>query len=433
MDADAESSLTWAITVILSGVSLIRDLMSGPSLPFLVPKMSEHVSPASHPECPTTKAGPSDMTQRRGTVDASASGIVTDDGVAFRQGKSPQSMANDESKGGCAADLTASFSSQSPRVPHSSPGRSMSQQPSNFIGPPSGALPSPPSLHSNFNMSHLCPLSPSPSLSASAALAAHLQDLQHQISTKTLALQTLQREYESLLAAFSRQQTRYSTLDKKTKVSDIEIKTLSEEKLRLQSQVETLESQVEELIRGREEYHQQSVASGAQYMQIMAMSSRLQAQGASDSKRWKAEKEKWDKEKQEMTKRIKDLEAAASLTRETDPGQSNSLRVTRASASAGFGSDAASLAIGDILASTSITTLRSEVLRLQRCCQDMELTLKEFRNEAEDLDEFMHKFMNFSRRLKDQTGRGRLQPQSEAQPFQEQEAHTVAAQADRDD
>jgi chromosome segregation ATPase len=281
-------------------------------------------------------------------------------------------------------------------------------------------------------MSHLPPLPPSPGLSTPPALAAHLQDLQHQISTKTLALQTLQREYESLLAAFSRQQARYSTLDKKTKVSDIEIKTLTEEKIRLQSQVDALESQVEDLIKGKEESHQQSVASGAQYMQIMAMSSRLQAQGASDSRRWKAEKEKWEKEKQELTTRIKDLEAAASLTREPDVPQSSSLGVTRSSASVGFETHATSSATDDVLESTSLTTLRSEVVRLQKCCQNMESTLKGLGDEAKDLDNFVHKFVSFSRRLKDQTGRGRLQSQSETQTFQEQLAHTVDLPADLD-
>jgi chromosome segregation ATPase len=282
-------------------------------------------------------------------------------------------------------------------------------------------------------MGHLPPLSPSPNVSTSAALAAHLQDLQHQISTKTLAFQTLQREYESLLGTFSRQQTRYVTLDKKTKVSDMEIKTLAEEKIRLQSQVEALESQVEELIKGKEESHQQSVASGAQYMQIMAMSSRLQAQGVSDSRRWKAEKEKWEKEKQELTKRIKNLEAASSLTRESDSGQPISFGITTASASAGFEFHTSSSATDDALASTSLTTLRSEIIRLRKCCQEMESMLNGFADEAKDLDNFVHKFMNFSRRLKDQAGHGRLRSQEEPHILQERQAYSSEAQADATD
>jgi len=174
------------------------------------------------------------------------------------------------------------------------------------------------------------------------------------------------------------------------------------------------------------------LASGAQYMQIMAMSSRLQAQGASDSRRWKAEKGKWEKEKQELTTRIKDLEAAASSTREPDIRRSSFLGVTKASAPAGFGTHATSSAKDDVLASTSLTTLRSEVTRLQKCCQDMESTLKELGNEAEDLDNFVHKFVSFSRRLKDQTGRGRWQPQSETQTLQGQLAYTLDSQADLD-
>jgi predicted nuclease with TOPRIM domain len=132
---------------------------------------------------------------------------------------------------------------------------------------------------------------PSPPSASQSAQAAHLQDLQHQISTKTLALQTLQREHDNLLAAFSRQQTRCATLDKKSQVSDNEINSLTEEKIRLQAQVEALEAQVEDLVKSRDEAHKQSVANGAQYMQIMSHSSRLQAQGAADLKRWKTEKE----------------------------------------------------------------------------------------------------------------------------------------------
>jgi hypothetical protein len=283
------------------------------------------------------------------------------------------------------------------------------------------------------NISHLPPLSPSPSVSTSAALAAHLQDLQHQISTKTLAFQTLQREYEGLLGTFSRQQTRYATLDKKTKVSDVEIKTLAEEKIRLQSQVEALESQVEELIKGKEESHQQSVASGAQYMQIMAMSSQLQVQGVSDSRRWKVEKEKWEKEKQELAKRIKDLEAAASLNRESDSRQPISFGITTASGSPGFELQTSSSATDEALASTSLTTLRSEIIRLCKCCQDMELMLDGLAHEAKDLDNFVHKFMNFSRRLKDQAGHGRLGSQVELSILQERQAHNSEAQADTTD
>lgn len=108
---------------------------------------------------------------------------------------------------------------------------------------------------------------------------------------KVLAFQTPQREHDSLLATYSHQQTRWLALGRKTKVSDDEIRMLTEEKTKLQSQVEALEAQVNELAKSKEEVHRQSAASGAQYMRIVAMSARLQAQSAEDLRRCKAENE----------------------------------------------------------------------------------------------------------------------------------------------
>ncbi len=65
---------------------------------------------------------------------------------------------------------------------------------------------------------------------------AHLNDLQHQCSISTLALQTLQREHDRLQAAFSRSQIRCSMLDEKLQVSEHEINFLNEEKARLQAE-----------------------------------------------------------------------------------------------------------------------------------------------------------------------------------------------------
>ncbi|KAF2000672.1 hypothetical protein P154DRAFT_192545 [Amniculicola lignicola CBS 123094] len=163
-------------------------------------------------------------------------------------------------------------------------------------------LPSPSSMNFS-NNPNLPPISPPSTSLQPSAQSAHLQDLQHQVSIKTLAFQTLQREYDSLLQKLERQRTKCATLEKKFEVSDVEINALTEEKEKLQSQITSLEAQVEELQQSRDEARRQLVANGAQYMRIMEMANRLQAQGADDKKRWEAERA-------ELEQRIRVLEEA---------------------------------------------------------------------------------------------------------------------------
>ena len=186
------------------------------------------------------------------------------------------------------------------------------------------------------------------SSASQAAQASHLQDLQHQISTKTLALQTLQREHDQLLAAFSRSQIRCNTLDKKSQVSDHEINTLTEEKIRLQQQLESLEAHVDELVKSRDEVNKQSSADGAQWRQIMAMSSQLQVKSAEDAKRFKAERDSWEQERSSMERRI----------REMGEGRTSSSMMPYQSAA----SDATTSG-DDPLTSTSLEVLRQEIVR----------------------------------------------------------------------
>ncbi|USP82732.1 hypothetical protein yc1106_10006 [Curvularia clavata] len=166
----------------------------------------------------------------------------------------------------------------------------------------STVLPSPSSL--NFSSSQSLPSMTPPITSAHAsAQNTLLQDLQHQVTVKTLEFRTLQREYEDLLQKLERQKTRCATLEKKFEVSDVEINSLTEEKEKLQTQVTTMEGQVEELQQSRDEARRQLIANGAQYMRIMEMANRLQSQGAEDKKKWEAEKS-------ELEQRIRVLEEA---------------------------------------------------------------------------------------------------------------------------
>lgn len=219
---------------------------------------------------------------------------------------------------------------------------------------------------------------------------AHLQDLQHQISTKTLALQTLQREHDQLLGAFSRSQIRCSTLDKKSQVSDHEINSLTEEKIRLQAQVETLEAQVEDLIKAKDEVHRQTTADAAQWRQIVAMSSQLQAQGAEEAKRYKSDRESWERDRGGLQRRITELE-------------SGKLTLVDASRSADSGVSTSS---GNILTSTSLETLRAEIVRLRSKCADMEVALQHLRRVIEQMDQVMGEFANIRERINVQTRYG---------------------------
>jgi hypothetical protein len=158
-------------------------------------------------------------------------------------------------------------------------------------------LPSPSSLHLHIPSN----LAPTPPQVQSSAQSAHLQDLQHQVSVKSLALQTLQREYDALLQKLERQRVRSQTLERKFEVSDAEINSLTDEREKLTAQVQTLETQVEELQQSRDEARRMGTESASQYMKIVEMADRLQGKGVEDKKAW-------EKERQTLLGRIRDLE-----------------------------------------------------------------------------------------------------------------------------
>lgn len=142
--------------------------------------------------------------------------------------------------------------------------------------------------------------------------------------------------------------------------------------MRLQQQVEEMEKQVQELARSRDEVHQQSSADGAQWRQIMAMSSQLQLKGADEARRFKAEKETWERERDSLQRRIEELES----------GKEN-LPETRAVSASGSTTPVAN---DSILTSGSVEVLREEVVRLRRRCVELELMLQELAGETEQID-----------------------------------------------
>ncbi|KAI9735660.1 MAG: hypothetical protein M1834_001676 [Cirrosporium novae-zelandiae] len=269
---------------------------------------------------------------------------------------------------------------------------------------PHRVLPSPSSIAFGSISTGFPPLANSTN-SNQTAHSAHLQDLQHQISTKALALETLQREHDGLLSAFSRQRTRCETLDKKSRVSENEIAVLTEEKNRLETQVSQFEFQVEQLMKSRDDAHRQSVASGAQYMQIMSMSSRLQAQGAADLKRWKSEKEGWEAEKEQYEQRIHDLESKhARRTQELEA--LGPIQI----ATENTNQEQAVLPIHEVSINSpldassrrpnsSSALLQGEMQRLRKRCLSFENMLLDLRGESENIDRAMELLSSIGQRI----------------------------------
>jgi predicted nuclease with TOPRIM domain len=159
----------------------------------------------------------------------------------------------------------------------------------------------------------------SPIQASPSAQAAHLKDLQHQLSVKTLAMQTLQHDHDALIQKLERQRIKCATLEKKFAVSDSEICALSNDKDRLELHVEILEKQIEKLNADRDEARKASAASSAQYLMIVEMAGRLQGKALSNGDASSASSSSsgvvaedgkpWGKEREGLLKRIADLEA----------------------------------------------------------------------------------------------------------------------------
>lgn len=263
-------------------------------------------------------------------------------------------------------------------------------------GTASGMLPSPTSM--NFpapSSTALPPLAPSTSYPSSAQ-TSHLQDLQHQVSVKTLALTTLQREYDALLQKLERQRTKCAALEKKFEVSDVEINSLTDEKELLQGTIVQLEKQVEGLTASRDECQREMRRSGEQYMKIMEMGGKLQARAAE-------EKQVWLKEKEVLEKRVRVLEEAmvsdprvpavgsrgaegSSILERGDPEAAD---VDVGMKAAGTTATVLPQAVPSSSAATAetISVLRAEITRLRRRTQVLESALKAMRNESHGLHE----------------------------------------------
>jgi predicted nucleic acid-binding Zn-ribbon protein len=246
--------------------------------------------------------------------------------------------------------------------------------------------------------------SPSPINSSSAHLA-HLQDLQHQVTVKQLALQTLQREYDSLLQKLERQRTKSQALEKKFEVSDAEINSLTDEKERLAGQVQLLETQVEELQQARDEARKMGADSVTQYMKIVEMAGRLQGRGVDDKK-------SWEKERENLLSRISELEGgpsqssnfgqAGSISHGQQPFDGTQPFQTPTDVEQGFGTHWPGGSTPSFMQDDT-ATLKHEILNLKERISALESTLKSALDESKTIREAALSLASVGQRLQNST------------------------------
>ncbi|KAI7197853.1 hypothetical protein KC363_g10 [Hortaea werneckii] len=115
--------------------------------------------------------------------------------------------------------------------------------------------------------------------------------LQHQVTLKSLSLQTLQSEYASLLQKLQRERVKSQAIEKKTSVADSEVNELTGRNEELLEQVKTLEGRVEELERKREQERSDAAREKEQWGRMLEMGTRLQARHADDRQKLIDERE----------------------------------------------------------------------------------------------------------------------------------------------
>jgi hypothetical protein len=249
-------------------------------------------------------------------------------------------------------------------------------------------LPSPSSLNCP-NPRSLSSISPPTTTSTHrSAQSALLQDLQHQVGVKTLAFRTLQREYDNLLQKLEQQTTKCTTLEKKFQVSDAEMNSLTDEKEKVQAQVAAMETQVEELRQSRDEARRQLVTNGAQYMRIVDMANRLQAQGAEDKKKWEAERSG-------LKQRIRVLEEAVVIGGDEDSTPTTDRE---------YRSSGSPVSVPGSVASPSsqaelVHVLRAEVGRLRSRTLVLETALQDMHKEGVSIQTAARRLMESGGRL----------------------------------
>ncbi|KAF3941662.1 hypothetical protein ABW19_dt0204840 [Dactylella cylindrospora] len=203
-----------------------------------------------------------------------------------------------------------------------------------------------------------------PSIEAYNDLVA---ELQHKLSTKTLALETLQKEHERLLGAFQRQQTRSAAIQKKCTVADAEIVTLSAERDRLQEALDSSEAQVQDLIDQRDAVNKKLVSRVKEYSNIVQLAGQMENLSTLELKRWRERDASLRAKIVERDKAIEDMQQRLTVVESTEDTRTQ-----------GSGAE------GD---TDDFNILRRENDTLRQKIRDLEDALEENRQEVSRMEE----------------------------------------------
>jgi hypothetical protein len=312
----------------------------------------------------------------------STAGVTNNDVLPPIRSQSPSHIVSD----GYGSRLPSMKPPPTPgRQLPSPPGRS---QPS----PPSYSAPSPSSLFSSqyagtagvtsaasltqTSVPHILhPLSPTPSstLGPTTAIQAHTAALQHEVSVKKYALQTLQSEHDKLLAALRRSQTRARALEDKQVASDLEINNLAEERVRLLTQAQELEQSIADISKSRDEFRQAAVKGGAQYVKIVRMASQLEMMAGEERREWK----------RKLGEQKATIEALQALPQGSRP-VGDFPELTAGSSESGGG---------------NAEDLRREIQHLRIRCVEMETTLRNIRSGSNRFRETVANLSDFGEKI----------------------------------
>ncbi|EME48424.1 hypothetical protein DOTSEDRAFT_121924 [Dothistroma septosporum NZE10] len=154
---------------------------------------------------------------------------------------------------------------------------------------PTPTAPSLPPLSATQSVNSPATSYPRPSTinaaSSSSPTSQHIADLQHQVTLKSLTLQTLQSEYASLLQKLQRERVKSQTIEKKTSAADQEVNDLTSKNEDLTEQVRTLETQLGESETKREHQRQEAAREKEQWGRMLDMSGRLQNKADAEKQR----------------------------------------------------------------------------------------------------------------------------------------------------
>lgn len=114
-------------------------------------------------------------------------------------------------------------------------------------------------------------------ISTSSVASHHIASLERQVSLTSLSLQSLRDEHTSLLQKWHRERTKTQTIEKKCQITDAEINDLSAKNDELTEQIKSLESQLVEVERKREDESRSAARDKDQWRRMLEMSDRLHA------------------------------------------------------------------------------------------------------------------------------------------------------------